>query len=251
MAPSAPSGPSLPPPEGDLRDIGAARRPAIRARSYTALGAVRIDGDVDTGTVELHGTATIGGRLSAERLRSDGDLDVAREVVVKGESNLRGPTSFGASLVSGDLVVQGTLRVAAGAVVDGDARITGTLEVGTSLSARSVAFEGALVVPVVLECPFVQGRLRRPSRIGTLRSQNVRIVRAPGPLGRHGTLVGDRIEASEVELAGVDCEYLRAERVRLGPDAHVTRLDGQVVRQHRTATVGPRSWTPAPPGLTR
>ncbi len=237
--------------EGDLRDVGAVRRPQVSARSYTALGNVKVLGDLLAASAELHGLASVGGRLTGERVRAEGTLDVAGDVAVRGELTVRGTALLGGGLTAGDLVCQGRIRVAQGIVLDGHGRVHGTLEVGQGLQARAIQFDGGITVPGTLDCPTVEGRLRRPSRIGTLRSQNVRIVRPVFPPGGSATLVVDRIEATEVELEAVDCEYLRAERVRLGPGSHVTRVDGQVVRQHRSAVVGPLSREPIPPGITR
>ena len=238
------------PPEGDVRDVGGTRRDRVRARSYTALGAVKCVGDLEAATVELHGLATIGGRLSAERLRAEGTLDIAGDLLVRGETAVKGTATVGGSLATGDLAVRGTLIVRGPASLDGEGRIVGTLEVAGPMVARSLQFDGGVSVPASIDCPLVTGHLRRLSHIGTLRSQSVRIVTAPWPFGGRGRLVIDRIEATDVELEGVDCEYLRAERVRLGARAHITRLDGHVVHRHPTAVVGPRSWDPIPPGLS-
>lgn len=250
---ASPRPPSTAPPPlvGELRDVGGTRREAIRAQSYTALGAVKCLGDLEAGVVELHGLASIGGRVAAERLRAEGTLDVARDVVVRSEATLRGRATIGTSLAAGDLAVRGRLTVRGPMTLDGEGRITGTLEVEGPLVARSLQFDGTLLVPGTIDCPMFTGRLRHRSRVGTLRSENVRLVRPSWPFGSTGHLVIDRIEAADVELDGVDCEYLRAERIRLGAGTHVTRLDGHVVRRHPTAVVGPRSWEPLPRGLAR
>ena len=119
------------------------------------------------------------------------------------------------------------------------------------MSVRSLQLDGGVVVPGLFDCPTGVVHLRSPSRIGTLRSENLRIVPPLFPPARRLLLVVDRIEAKDVEIAGVDCEYLRADRVRLGPHAHVTRLDGEVIRRHPTAVVGPWAREPIPPGLSR
>ncbi len=237
--------------EGDVRDVGAVRRARVSARSYTALGNLKVVGDLLAASVDLHGLASVGGRLSAERVRAEGTVDVGGDVAVRGELSVRGTGLFGGAVSAGDLVAHGQLRVARGITLDGHGRVVGMLEVGDGFAARALEFEGGIVVPGVLDCPTVEGRLRRPSRIGTLRSQNVRIVRPLFPPGGQGTLQVDRIEATEVELVAVDCEYLRAERVRLGPGTHVTRVDGRIVRQHASAVVGPLSREPIPPGISR
>ena len=251
MASVVPAAPAPPPLTGDLEDTGGSRRESVRARRYRARGAVKVVGDLGAVEFALKGFGTIGGRLTVEKLLADGTLDVGKDVVVKTDGTFRGTATLLAGLLVGDLTVHGHLKVAANATVDGDGRIRGRLEVGGNLSARSLQFDGGLEVPGVLDCPVVEGRLRHASRIGSLHSQHVRIVRASLPSTRGSLLVIDRIEASEVEIEGVDCEYLRADRVRLGAEAHVTRLEGQVVRRHRSAYVGARAWEPLPPGLSR
>ncbi len=240
-----------PAPLGDVRDVGAMRRSSVSARSYTSLGDVKVVGDVRAMSVELHGLATIGGRLVAERLRAEGTLDVAGEVAVHGEIAVHGTALLGAGLTAGDLTAQGRLTVGGPIVLEGHGRLKGRLDAAGSLSARAFQFDGSVSVPGALDCPTVEGQLRRPSRIGVLRSENVRIVRGGFPPDARGSLLVDRIEATDVEIEAVDCEYLRAERIRLGPGAHVTRLDGEVVRRHRTAVIGPLSREPLPYGITR
>ncbi|MCI4336652.1 MAG: polymer-forming cytoskeletal protein [Thermoplasmata archaeon] len=243
--------PPLPPPTGDLRDVGAALRDSVRAHSYTAVGAVKILGAFEAGAADLRGTITIGTRFQAERARSDGTLDVAGDLRVQGELSVRGSTRVGGTLAAGDLRASGTLEVGQAVTVEAHAVIHGEVAVHGTLTARSLEFDGTIHASGLIDCPMIQGRLRGPSRLGTIRSQHVRIVRAAFPFGRRGQLVVDRIEATEVALEGVTCEYLRAERVSLGPDCQVTRVDGQVVRRHRSSVVGPVAWEAPPPGLTR
>lgn len=244
--------PAAPAPlEGEVRDTDAVRRPSVRAHRYVSTHATKILGDLEAVSVELRGFASIGGRLQAEHVRSDGTLDVAGAVTARSDAVFRGAAELRAGLSAGDLTVHGSLRCVGPMVLEGNAHVRGSLEVTGPFTARSLQFDGDLAIPGTVDSPIVQGHLRHPSRIGVLRSQHVRIVPALLSSGRTASLQVDRIEATEVEIAGVDCEYLRAERIRLGPRAHVTRLDGQIVRRHRAALVGPRSWEPLPYGITR
>jgi cytoskeletal protein CcmA (bactofilin family) len=252
VAADAVTSPTVPSPlSGDLRDAGSALHDAVRCRSYTALGAVKVVGNLEATSVDLRETATIGGKLIAERLHAGSTLDVYGDLQVRGELSVRESTRVGGALSAGDLRAVGEIEVVGAVTVDAHAVVQGDFSVGGTLAARSLEFDGTLQAPGLVEAPMIQGRLRGPSRIGTIRSQSVRIVRARFPFGQHGQLVVDRIEANEVELEGVTCEYLRAERVLLGAHCQVTRVDGTVVRRHRTAVVGPVAWEAPPAGLTR
>ena len=250
--PATPAPPPTPAPlTGDLRDVGAGLRPSVRARSYTAVGAIKILGAVEVTTADLQGTVSIGGRVTAERLRSDGVLNVGADVQVEGEASFKGSTRIGGGLTTGDLRAAGALDVGGTFTVEAQAVVRGDLAVTTTITARSLEFDGTIQAPGDLDCPIIQGRLRGASRLGAVHAQHVRIVRAGFPFGHRGELVADRIEAKEVELEAVSVEYLRAERVTLGAHCQVTRLDGDVIRRHRTAVVGPVAYEAPPPGLTR
>lgn len=249
-APVAPASPA-PPLTGEIRDLGAALREAVRVRTYSAIGAIKVLGSLEVETADVQGSVSIGGRLTAERLRSDGSLDAGADVTVGTEVNLKGASRVTGGLKAGELRAAGELDVSGPLTVQGNAEVRGDLVVGGPLSARSLDLDGTIQCLGTLDCPMIQGRLRGPSRIGAIHAQHVRIVRASFPFGSRGGLIADRIEATEVELEGVSVEYLRAERVTLGAHCQVTRLDGEVIRRHRTAVVGPVAVEPIPRGLTR
>jgi len=249
--PAAPAAPSEPPLAGELSDTGVARRDRVRTLRYATHGSVRIDGDLTAGTVHLHGLTNVGGRVNADHLRLEGSLDTAGDVDIASEATLKGRTSIGGSLRVGDVTVGGRLHVAGGIAANGGARFIGVVSATGPLTARSLGFTGALEVAGHVESPYIVGKLRGRSVVGTLHGQHVRIVRAGLlPFGA-ATLTVDSIEASEVDLAGVRCEYLRAERIRLGPGCRITRVDGPIARQHRSARVGPAAIVDAPAGMTR
>ena len=251
MATAAVGTPAPLPLEGDLRDVGPARRDTIRARSYSLVGDLKVQGDLVVGSATLDGIATVGGKVVADQLRSNGNVQVAGDVNVRGQLTVRGSHECRGALSAGELIVNGDLQVAGPISVNGHAEVKGRLETSAGVTARAFEFDGSLVIPGTLETPVLKGYLRRPSRIRLLKSQNVRILRSPFSSVGAATLTVDRIEASDVELTDVDCEYVRADRLRLGPRCHVTRVDGVVVYRHRSARVGPRSWEPIPPGLSR
>ncbi|HEY6238897.1 MAG TPA: hypothetical protein VIZ68_06925, partial [Thermoplasmata archaeon] len=94
------------------------------------------------------------------------------------------------------------------------------------------------------------GRLAGTSRATTLQADRV-VVRRSGFRGRHATFEVRTIEAKEADLEGVVAEYVRADRIALGPGCQIARIDGEVTRVHASSHVGPVSRSPAPYGLTR
>jgi cytoskeletal protein CcmA (bactofilin family) len=243
--------PTPPAVAGDVRDVGSVRRDAVVARSYTVLGTAKVLGDVTVGHGDFQGFTTVGGRLTADQLRSHGGLVVSGATVVKGELEVRGNSEFGGPVSAGEFRAHGTVRMASALTVNGVATIDGVLQAVPSIAARGLTLSGGLHVDGIVESPTVVLRLRRRSRILQVHSQHVRIVRASPFAPREATLLVDRIEAVEVQLEGVDCEYLRADRVRLGAGCHIGRVDGTVLRRHRSAVVGPLSRSPPPFGLSR
>lgn len=254
VAQPSPSGAPPAPPApltGELRDLGAALHPAVRVRGYSAIGAVKVLGAVEVGSGDVQGSLSVGGRVVAERWRSNGAFDAGADVRIVGDATFDGATRIAGTLTVGELRTSGELEVGGALTVAAQAELKGDVRVGPVVSARSIDLDGTIQAPGTVDCPMIQARLRGPSRVGAIHAQHVRIVRASFPFGTRGSLIADRIEATEVELESVSCEYLRAERVTLGAHCQVTRVDGEVIRRHRTAVVGPVAYEPAPPGLTR
>ncbi|HTT34976.1 MAG TPA: hypothetical protein VMH78_03800 [Thermoplasmata archaeon] len=250
MATAGAPTPIPPPLEGELHDVGATRRESVRTARYTATGELKVLGDVVVTSAAFQGLAVVGGRLEAAHLRSEGRLEVAGPVVARGEATLAGTLRLTGGLETGDLALSGEVEVRGPIAANGEIRLRGHLAAPGPVTARGVHIDGSVDVPGAIDSPFVLIRLRRPSRIGRIRSENARVV-VPPFVARGTRLTVDRIEATDVALAHVDCEYLRAERIRLGPLARVTRLDGTVVQRHRTAWVGPFAESDHPYGLTR
>lgn len=237
--------------EGDVREVGSVRRASIQARSYTLLGTGKVVGDATLGRGDVQGFLTVGGRLAADEFRCDGGLEVGSTTTVKGHLDLRGDAELGGAVSAGEVHSKGTVRVAGSIQVNGLATIDGVLVSTGPVTTRGLTLTGGLTVGGTIEAPTVTIRLRKASRATSILSPHVRIVRASPFLSSSTTLAVDRIEGVEVELEGVDCEYVRAERVRLGAGCHVTRLDGAILRRHRTAVVGPLSRVDPPFGMSR
>ncbi len=238
------------PPPGDLDDRGAVRRDAVRARAWRAEGATRVVGDVDCERADLNGLVTIGGALTAREAVARGTLEVRGPVHVAGSLSLEGTARVATGIAAGTLRIRGQLTAGADVRVDGPAEWAGHLDARGDLRAGAVVFDGRLTIDGALTATSIDGRLRGRSQASRLTAERV-VLRAPLRLGPRGELTVLRIDAHEVDLEGVVCEYVRADRIILGAGSHVARVDGTIVRQHPRAHLGPESRSPPPPGLSR
>ena len=238
----------------DLRDAGVSVRESVRARAWSVSGDARVLGPVEVDGAELAGRVSIGGPFAADQLRLSGFLAVLGPARIRSRAELRGESRWSAGLTAAELEVTGTMVSGAPLAVDGLAHVRGTLEVSGAARVGRLVLEGALTVAGPIEAREATVRLLRPSRAQSIRAQEVRVTVRRGlpiPGTTHPSLVVDRIDARVAELEGVSCEYLRAERIALGRDCHIARLDGTVVARHPSARVGPESRSPTPHGLTR
>jgi cytoskeletal protein CcmA (bactofilin family) len=250
-----PAPPAKPPRAGEVRVRGVARLDAVHALRWTSHGTVKVIGEVDTGEAALEGQTAVGGTLTADSLRSEGILDVVGVVEVTGRLESNGSLRTRGPVRAASLDLRGTTHLGGDLKVARDLTFRGDLE-APSVAAGSVAGEGAVEVPGEVTAGTVDLRFREKSHIGTIRATTVHLaVRSPNPvervLGRDLPVLVTRVEADSVELEGVDVRFVRAPRIILGRDAHVTEYEGKIVRRHPSARLGPESRSPPPHGLTR
>jgi cytoskeletal protein CcmA (bactofilin family) len=251
-SPPAPAPPSPLPRVEEVRHTGSARESSVRAARWVTQGSVKVLGDVDVEEGRLDGQTSVGGRCVAQRLDAHGSLEVLGDLVVADSLRTRGSLHVGGSLQAGELDHDGLL------VVEGAARMTfgwksrGEARVGGDVNAADLEFDGRLTVGGILTARRVEGRLTGESAVREIHAEEV-VIRRPGGLfpTPRGSLALDRIEAKTAELEGVECEYVVAEELRLGPHSHVTAVEGRVVQRHQSSRVGPESRSAPPHGLTR
>jgi cytoskeletal protein CcmA (bactofilin family) len=257
-APSTSAGPTAPPPRpraGALQDVGTVRRDSVEAESWTSQGTVKVTGDVRVGEADLEGTVSIGGKLTAAAFRSRGELEVEGPIDVSGlftgSVGLRATLTFHA----GDADLRGNVHVLGAVTVDRTLHVRGNLE-APSLAVGLLKLEGTAQVPGDLVAASVSARLVDDSTFGQVRARSVSLrARIPNlvekVLGRRVTVTVRRVEADEVVLEGVEAQFVRAPKISLGRDAHLTEYEGTIVRAHPTSRVGFESRSPPPYGLRR
>lgn len=265
-APSAPSAtrpaaaPSRPPRTGTIRDTGTVRRDSVRATGWTTTGMAKVQGDVDVGVGAASGLVSIAGKLSADAFRARGTLEVVGPTDVRDLLRLDGTVHFQAGVHAGALESQGSLRCAGELRVDRALSAQGVVE---APSAHVGLFElmGSAEIPGDLAATAsVRARFHSDSRIGTIRAHRVELHGPPTSLvptllrmvfGGSAAVHVDRVEADSVELSAVDVAFVHAREIVLGPGAHVTTVEGTIVRRASSSRVGPESRSPPPHGLTR
>jgi cytoskeletal protein CcmA (bactofilin family) len=259
--PGAAPPPKAPPPaplSGSLRLTGTSRLPNVRTLDWVARGSTKVVGDVEVGKGNVTGSLAVGGRLVARQLdlsgtnRIEGDLQVAEDL------RIRGTFRTGGSVSARNAQSTGSLEVGGGVNVAKLLRWKGALEAGRDVSADTVTFQGRLAIQGKLTARSIYGEIESLSSVREIgaawvdlhkRRSRLPIFLLPPP--PWDELAVQRIEASEVHLAGVRVRHLRADRIFLGPDAHVEFVEGTILQRHKDAHVGPESESPPPPGLSR
>ena len=260
-----PAKPAAPPPAapparphprlGELHDAGTVRKESVDVDRWFATGLVKVTGDTNVGQGNLDGTVILGGRLTATRVRYRGVLDV--EGALEASENLSGVGSLraGSTAHAGTADLKGTVRVLGALTVDRGLVLHGSLA-APSATVGELDLEGEAQVPGELVGLRLNAFLKEDSAFGTVRSRSVTIRGKPPNLVekvffRHLTVTVRRIEADVAELEGVDVTFVRAPKITLGRDAHVTEYEGTIVKQHASARVGFESKSRPPYGLRR
>jgi cytoskeletal protein CcmA (bactofilin family) len=246
---------SAPPPSGAIDERGTIRHDSVRVARWSVTGTAKVTGSVEVGTADVRGTLAVGGRLSADRLRSRGNLEVEGPVEVRGLFSSRGALRLAGSAHATDLDLDGTARFAGAVTVDRTCSVRGVLH-APALAVGVLRVVGAAHVPGEVRALSVDASFREASELGRIEARTVRLRgRLPNLVDKvffhERTVVVERIEAESVDLAGVEVGLVRAQKVVLGRGCHVTAVEGTIVAQHSSSTVGPESKSPPPYGLRR
>jgi predicted acyltransferase (DUF342 family) len=238
-----------------LRERGAIRHDSVRAARWTLDGTAKVTGAVEVGVLDVRGALVVGASLVADRVRSRASLEVGGPVEVRGMFASHGSLRAGAAVHAVDLEMTGTARIAGLLGVDRTCSTKGNLH-APDLTGGVLRLEGSAHVPGEIQALSMDATFREASELGHITARTVRL-RGPVPnlvdkvFFHEPTVVVQRIDAESVELTGVEARFIRAQRIVLGRACHVTAVEGTVVSQHSSSTVGPESRTPPPFGLRR
>jgi cytoskeletal protein CcmA (bactofilin family) len=261
--PASAGPPPTPPPvplSGSLRLSGTSRVPNVRTLDWVARGFTKVVGDVEVGSGNVTGSLAVGGKLTAHELDLSGSVRIDGEVRVTDRLRTRGTFRTGAGVSAKGAWLAGTVEIGGSLAVAETFNWTGSLEVGQDVRGDVVLFQGRCAIKGVLAAQSISGEIESLSSVREIEADWVEIRRRkpllPFPIfllppPPWSELQVDRIEAKEVHLSGVRVLRLKADRIFLGPDAHVEYFEGAIVQRHKDAHVGPESESPPPPGLSR
>ncbi len=248
-------GSAVVPVELRVRDRGTVRHDAIRTRRWELNGIAKVVGAVEVGSARLSGTVVIGGPLAAVELTAVGSVDVRGPMTVAGALTVRGALDAGATLHAQEATCAGPTRVAGAVAVDGTLRVRGSLRAPDVRCGR-LDLRGTAEVPGTVVATDVDATVRSDTDVGAVVCRRFRLL-GPTPtvvekvLGREAVAVVRSIEAETATITGARVGFVRAASVVLGREAHVTAVEGRIVRAHPTSRVGPQSWSRPPEGLRR
>jgi len=215
----------------------------------------KVDAEVEVDAAELNGRAIVGGPFVAGQLSVAGALESRGPLTVSGLFALRGALEASADVRAGEARLEGRLRTRGELVVERTLRLRGTFQ-GPSVRSAALELQGSATIPGTVDAATVTAALTEDSAIGTVRCGSLRL-RGPPPnlvrrvLGRVPVVTVERVEAETVFIEAARVGFVRAQEVTLGREAHVAAVEGRVVRSHRSARLGPESWSRPPAGLTR
>lgn len=251
--PPGPATPAPPPPRaGDVADTGAVVRDRVRARSWRLEGVGRASQDVDVEVLQVQGDLTVGAGIVAERCDCDGRLSAGGAGLGSGAWTLSGETRLGGPLQVGSLTVEGRLDVRGDLVVGGALKSAGSLDVRGGIRAQSIHLDGSLTAGQDVNAPDISLVIRGPSKVPSLRARRIVVARPAPPWASEPPVLDVlEIEGEEVRLAGVTAQYVKADRITVGPGCQLSQVEGKILSQSPRSHVGPQSKSPAPKGLWR
>jgi cytoskeletal protein CcmA (bactofilin family) len=247
-----------PPPRprgGPVLERGTVVHDEVRSVLWRLHGIAKVVHDVDVGEGELHGRVIVGGPFLADELRLNGSLDVRGPVAVARRLRADGSIEAHAGLRAAGATVAGKLRVDGELELTAPARLRGSVRAAL-VRAGPLELRGEVQVPGVVRAERCVAELAPGSSIGEIRGTEVGL-RGATPnvvrrvLGPVPPVTVGRVEAASVTIADVRVGLVKGREIVLGPRAHVTAVEGTIVRQHPTSRLGPESWTPPPHGLHR
>lgn len=248
--PPAPTPPS--PRSGDLRDEGAVVRESVRARSWSLKGWAKVAGAIELDQLSVAGDLAVAGPATIDRCESDGHVTIEGATTGTGPWSVAGEHRFGAAVSVGALTGKGRVDVRGPLSAVEAIDVDGTLDVGGEVRARAVRWRGAARIHGEVRAPEIRITVEGPSSASALRGDRVLVERRGGRLARDPPVLDVlEIEAKEATLTGVAAQYVRADRIVLGPGCRIAQVDGPVVARDPSSIVGPqRRSTNVPKGLT-
>ncbi|HTT26027.1 MAG TPA: hypothetical protein VMH90_03570, partial [Thermoplasmata archaeon] len=222
------------------------------AHRWTLKGRAKVTGPVELDELSVHGDLAIAGPAQVDRWEADGHLTVEGEASGKGPWRCAGEHRFGAGVTVQSLEARGRVDVGGTLQAVQQIAVHGTLDVGGDVRGGAVAWHGAAAITGEVRASSIAITTVGPSKVAALRADTIRVDRPGGRFAANpATLDVLEIEGKDVHLTGVVAQYVKADRITVGPGCRLAQVDGTVVSRDASSHIGPQSRSPKPYGLSR
>lgn len=222
---------------------GALHAETLKGNLVEVSGSLSVAKDAVIGVIEVSGSARVGGSLEANEVHVSGSLDVGecrvRDLLcLSGSLRSRGSVTAKYAEISGECLVDGVFDVEEAEISGGlrasealgvKWRVSGSIRTKGNVKVDDLEIElgGASRVGGVIIGRTVKvrrGRKTRGFKAGVLLSAISRISRIGIAIpSMHAKLSCRGIEAEEVYIEGVECDYVKGKIVVIGPDSVVRK----------------------------
>lgn len=191
--------------------------------SFKTAGGLDVGGELEVnGSLNTEGPCRIGG--SSEICGSmKSECDVSMEAL-----EVDGTLSVNGRLTAGDVEIDGTLHVN-GSLIAHDVDLGGVLKAEGEVQAERFMADGTVKIKGLLNAETVELSVSGEDLIDSIGGGRVTV--RPGKSGfslfrrKRPHLISDLIEADEIDLENTDCRVVRGGSVRIGPECVIDRVE--------------------------
>lgn len=236
-----------------IRISGSGTLSEVNARELSISGSGKVNGPVNVENMHVSGSAKVQGKIDCRSsLNVSGTLkaesDVRAEEITSSGSIYMGSCNCNSFVLSGTAEIEGTLSadtvedsgtLRSGSVKCRSLKFKGVIKAGT-LEADNAQIHGAVNAKTVKSPKFELESMGWGTDIENLSGDSIRItVRKrlilPGP-----SVSVDEINARVVDIEGVKCKKIVAERVDIGDNCNVDYVEAATIMVSGKSRVGER-----------
>lgn len=195
----------------------------VKTQDFKAAGSARVQGNLIADRVRVSGSCAFDGDVKTDQFKSAGSVRVAGGLIADQVD------------ASGSVVVEKDLK-ADDVSASGSFRVGGTTTCDRLHAAGSVRLEGGVTADEV------EIELAGDSLANTIQADHVE-VRERGGFGvfrGRGELTAERIHGDEVLLESTVAEFVRGDRVRIGPHCRIGVVEARDLVVHQSSEVRER-----------
>lgn len=193
----------------------------IHTEEFKCAGSGRCEGDLTANVVKVAGSCTF-----------EGDVK-AREFKVSGSSKIHGGLTTEEGHASGSFHVAKDVEAT-------ELHLAGSAKFEGNVKARELVVTGSIDVAGDLEAGELTIELDGPSRVGSIRADEIDVRRPRRFLRGSGGLVAESIEGQEIHLEGTKARFVRGVEVNIGPHCRIDKVVAETLTVHESSEVRER-----------